>query len=132
MQCRGPGFDPWVGKIPWRRERLTTAVFWPGEFHGPYSPWGHKELEMTVIFTLRRLAEVMTNGSCCSVTKSHLTLCITIGCGHARLLCPPLSSGVCSNSCPLTCCCHPTILSSVTPFSFCLQAFPVSGSFPMN
>ena len=29
-----PGFDPWVGKIPWRRERLPTPVFWPGEFHG--------------------------------------------------------------------------------------------------
>ena len=28
-----PGFDPWVGKIPWRRERLPTPVFWPGEFH---------------------------------------------------------------------------------------------------
>ena len=35
-------FDPWVGKIPWRRERLSTPVFWPGEFHGLYSPWGHK------------------------------------------------------------------------------------------
>ena len=29
-----PGFDPWVGKIPWRRGRLPTPVFWPGEFHG--------------------------------------------------------------------------------------------------
>ena len=29
-----PGFNPWVGKIPWRRERLPTPVFWPGEFHG--------------------------------------------------------------------------------------------------
>ena len=29
-----PGFDPWVGKIPWRRERLPTPVVWPGEFHG--------------------------------------------------------------------------------------------------
>ena len=29
---------PWVGKIPWRRERLPTPVFWPGEFHGLYSP----------------------------------------------------------------------------------------------
>ena len=28
------GFDPWVGKIPWRREQLPTPVFWPGEFHG--------------------------------------------------------------------------------------------------
>ena len=36
----------WVGKIPWRRERLRTPVFWPGEFHGLYSPWGHKELDM--------------------------------------------------------------------------------------
>ena len=34
-----PGFDPWVGKISWRRERLPTPVFWPGEFHGLYSPW---------------------------------------------------------------------------------------------
>jgi len=30
-------FDLWVGKIPWRRERLHTPVFWPGEFHGLYS-----------------------------------------------------------------------------------------------
>ena len=32
-----------VGKIPWRRERLPTLVFWPGEFHELYSPWGYKE-----------------------------------------------------------------------------------------
>ena len=38
-----PGFDPWVGKIPWRRERLPTPIFWPGEFHGVYSSRGHKE-----------------------------------------------------------------------------------------
>ena len=36
-------FNPWVGKIPWRRERLSTPVFWPREFRGLYSPWGHKE-----------------------------------------------------------------------------------------
>ena len=41
------GFDPWVGKIPWRRERLPTPVFWPGEFRGLYSPWGHKEFDTT-------------------------------------------------------------------------------------
>ena len=35
--------ETWVGKIPWRRERPPTPVFWPGEFHGLYSPWGHKE-----------------------------------------------------------------------------------------
>ena len=36
-----------VQKIPWRRERLPTPVFWPGEFHGVYSPWGRKESDMT-------------------------------------------------------------------------------------
>ena len=47
LQCGRPGFDPWVGKITWRRERPPTPVFWPGEFHGPYSPWGHKESDTT-------------------------------------------------------------------------------------
>ena len=39
--------DPWAGKIPWRRERLHSPVFWPQEFHGLYSPWGCKELDTT-------------------------------------------------------------------------------------
>ena len=47
MQCRRPGFDPWVGKISWRRERLPTPILWPGEFHGLYSPWGRKESDAT-------------------------------------------------------------------------------------
>ena len=42
-----PGFNPWVGKTPWGREWLPTSVFWPGEFHGLYSPWDSKELDMT-------------------------------------------------------------------------------------
>ena len=42
-----PGFDPWVGKISWRRERLSTPVFWSGEFHGLYSPQGCKESDTT-------------------------------------------------------------------------------------
>ena len=33
--------------LPWRRERLPTPAFWPGEFHGLDSPWGHKESDMT-------------------------------------------------------------------------------------
>ena len=37
LPCRRPGFGSWVGKIPWRRERLPTPVFWPGEFHGLYA-----------------------------------------------------------------------------------------------
>ena len=54
------------------------------------------------------------------------------GLQHARLSCPSLSPRVCSNSCPLSWWCHPTILSSVSPFSSCLQSFPASGSFPMS
>ena len=47
LQCGRPGFDPWDGKVSWRRERLPTPVFWPGEFHGLCSPWGHEESDAT-------------------------------------------------------------------------------------
>ena len=54
------------------------------------------------------------------------------GLQHTRLPCPSPSSGVCSDSCPLNLWCQPTISSSVSPFSSCLQSFPASGSFPMS
>ena len=63
----------------------------------------------------------------CSVVSNSLQPC---GLQHARLLCPS-SPGVCSNSCPLSQWCHPTITSSVVPFSSCLHSFPASGSFPI-
>ena len=44
-------WETWVGKIPWRRERLPTPVFWPGEFHGLYSPLGHRVGHDWVTFT---------------------------------------------------------------------------------
>ena len=53
------------------------------------------------------------------------------GLKHGRLPCPSLSLRLCSNSCPLSRWCHPTILSSVAPFS-CPQSFPASGTFPMS
>ena len=53
------------------------------------------------------------------------------GLQHTRLPCPSPSTIVCSNSCPLNWWCHPTISSSVIPFSSCLQSFPASGSFPI-
>jgi len=53
------------------------------------------------------------------------------GLQHSRPPCPSPTSGVDSNSCPLSWWCHPTILSSVVPFS-CPQSFPASGSFPMS
>ena len=44
---KNPMQETWVGKIPWRRERLPTPIFWPGKFHGLYSPCGPKELDTT-------------------------------------------------------------------------------------
>ena len=51
MQCRRPGFDPWVGKILWRKIFQPSLVFLPGELHGQrrllgYSPWDYKESDM--------------------------------------------------------------------------------------
>ena len=54
------------------------------------------------------------------------------GLQHTRLPCPSPSPGICSSSCPLSWWCHPTISSSVVPFSSCLQSFPASGSFPVS
>ena len=51
---------------------------------------------------------------------------------QARLPCPSPTPGACSNSCPLSQWWHPTISSSILPFSFCLQPFPASRSFPMS
>ena len=51
---------------------------------------------------------------------------------HAGPPCPSPTTGVCSNSCPLSWWCHSTISSSVVPFSFCPQSFPASRSFQMN
>ena len=51
---------------------------------------------------------------------------------HIRLSHPSLYPRVCSNSCPLSRWCHPTISSSIAPFSSCPQSFPASGSFPMS
>ena len=65
------------------------------------------------------------------VTRSCLTLW-PHGLQHARLPCPSPTLGACSNSCPSSEWCHPTISSSVVPFSSCSQSFPASGSFPVS
>ena len=65
---------------------------------------------------------------------SHSVMSISLwphGLQNARLPCPSSSPGACSDSCPLSRWCHPTISSSVTPFS-CPQSFPASGSFPVS
>ena len=65
----------------------------------------------------------------CSVMSDSLR---PHGLQHARLPCPSPTSGAYSNACLLSWWCHPTILSSVIPFSSCLQSFPISGPFPRS
>ena len=69
-----------------------------------------------------------------SVAQSCPTLWGHMGCSTAGLpgSCPSTTPGVYSNSCPLSQWCHPTISSSVVPFSSCPQSFPASGSFLMS
>ena len=62
---------------------------------------------------------------------SCVRLLLPHGMQHARPPCPSPTPRACSNSCPLSWWCHPTISSSVVPF-FCLQSFPPSGCFPIN
>ena len=69
-----------------------------------------------------------------SVQFSHSVMFDPLQCHglkHVRLPCPSPTCKACSNSCPLSQWCHPTMSSSVTPF-FCPQSFPTSGSFPVN
>ena len=68
LQCMRPGFDPWVGKILWRRERLPTPIFLPGEFHGQrslegYSPQCCKESDTTEQLTLSLLQSYSNQNS---------------------------------------------------------------------
>ena len=68
---------------------------------------------------------------CFSVTQYWLTL-QSHGLQHARLPCPSVSPRVCSHSCPLSLWYYLTISSPASPFSFCLQSFPASKSFPLS
>ena len=75
-QCRRHkrcGFDPWIGKIPWRRAWQPTPVFLPGESHGQrslegYSPWGHRVRHDWA--TKRALTSEHTENHLCSVWSS--------------------------------------------------------------
>ena len=87
LQFRRPRFDPWVGKIPWRRERLPTAVFLPGEFHGLYSPWGHKESDMN-----EHLSFSLAMAVCLGLNRNHFQLKETFLCEDSIFL---LFSGLC-------------------------------------
>ena len=114
--------------------------------HGKYSG-KLSNSEMTQSYHFKYLHQLKTKERCCGREASYgrfsskhssvqlLSCLLTLqphGLQHTRLFSPSPSPGVCSNSGPLSRWCHPTISSSVVPFSFCLQFFPASGSFPMS
>ena len=78
---------------------------------------------------------ILLKWTCCSSLFSRKVTSNSLwpyGLQHTRLPCPSLSPRVCSNSCPLSQWCHPTITSSIISFSSCPQSFPATGSFPVS
>ena len=125
------GFDPWIGKVPWWREWLPTPVFWPGEFHGLYSPWGCKESDTTKRLSLFHLLGVLSS------VKNSKVFCVSLDlepepCPRASVLFLGCSSQALHPLPPLICCCAvpescPTLCNPMdcsTPGSSVLYSLP--------
>ena len=151
------GFNPWVMKILWRRKWQSTPVFLPEEFHRQrslmgYSSWSCKESDMTERLThthlhyrfpriitlkghLSHLPLIFKEASKASVHFSSVSqsylIFVTPWTAHAMVPCPSPAPRACLISYPYSRRCHPTISSSVVPFSS-TQSFPVSAPFPVN
>ena len=136
-----PGMqETWVGKIPWRRERLLTPVLWPGEFHGLYNPWGCQESDMTERLSLSLVSSLCLGHAgflaapqicpalsfCRTFTSAtHWALSLPPRQPRRQLLtlckslcyCPPLGE-----VCPISKSTHPSLLvcAPATPFSTAL------------
>ena len=99
------------------------SIFSPGVTHSKSSiNVSNCETSVTSLVDIQR---------CCAVVKSCLTLCDPVGCsvlGSSVFHC----FTVCSHLCPSSPWCHPTVSSSVVPFSSHLPSFPASGSFPVS
>ena len=81
-RCKRYGFDPWIGKIPWRRKWQPTPVFLPGESHGQRSlkgnsPWGCKESDMTKHTCTSYIHDI--KGTMPYILYIHILLYIAIG-----------------------------------------------------
>ena len=123
MSCVGPVCGSDVGSPEGVSVPFPIALWAPWRaFLASGKEGGQTALGWSTLFCLNMLFSH-------SVASDSLWL---HGLQHARLPCPSLFCGVCSNSRPLNWWCHPTISSSVVPFSSCPQSFPASGSFPVS
>ena len=119
----------WCISPSWPLERCCTCV----DKHSYIKPEGVNPLLQRICwFWIAQGPWRLVNNYCfCSVTVMSNSL-RPHGLQHTRFPCPSLSPRVCSNSCASSWWCHPTISSSVTLFSSCLQSFPVSESLPIS
>ena len=127
-----------MGKIPWRRKWQPTPVLeilLSGKFHVQRSLTGYilgiaksqRWLSMNMNMNMKDLGKIVQFSR--SVVSNSLQ---PHGLKHTRPPHPSPTPGVYSNSRPLSWWCHPTISSSMAPFSSLLQSFPTSGSFQMS
>ena len=114
----GSGWDYYLEDQTWIKNSRKVAISLTLKFHGS-SP------------TPDNYSQLLVKACCCCSVTQWVRLFATPWLQHARLLCLSLFPQVCSNSCPLSRWCHPTISSSATPFSSCTQSFPAS-VLPMN
>ena len=123
--------------LEWVVISFSRRSSWPRDLTHVSSPciggrilyhWATREAQARVISSLQTVYQ--TSVSACLLLLSHVWLFTTPWTAAHQAACP--SPGACSNSCPLSQWCHPTILSSVVPFSSCFKSFPASGSFPMS
>ena len=148
-------WETWVWSLRWedpgRRERVLIPVFWPGELHGlqfmgvtkswtwlsdfPFSvSFNPKSSYIAISVKLQRCPANLTS----LVPSVQFSLSVVSDFlrphepQHTRPPYPSPNPRVYSNSCPLSWWCHPTVSSSVKPFSSHLQSFPASGSFQMS
>ena len=141
-RCKKLGFGPGLRKISWRRAWQHTPAFSSGESHGQRSLVGYSHeitknqtrLSMYQCGILVPRPGVQPMSPALKVQFSRSVMSDSLrphGLQHARPPCSSPTPGACSNSCPSSQWCHPTISSSVVPFS-CLRSFPASSSFPMS
>ena len=118
----------YMHKVPKKEIRVCLRCKGQGQLHSE-GDVNTLKIMTACFFLLPSAYSWRISFCCCSVTK----LCLTLwprGLQHTRLPCPSLTPGVCSNSCPLSWWCHPTI--SCSPAFFSLRTFSASGSFPMS
>ena len=119
-----------LGLAPWAWSKIRCA-FWHFEGNKPLTAWTGWRSEAWNYFdrTLHNRHTSCWVRFSCSVVSDSLR---PHELQHTRPPCPSPTPRVYPNSCPLSQWCHPTISSSVIPFSSCLQSFPTSGSFQMS